>query len=134
MLLGQKLAEVEAAWMLAQKTRRTLSTRSQSSPKLLAESTTGGQDVVLPPESQPRLPWVSTISLMYPAGAMIYAAWLGAPFVVVIGYGIANLGYILLGAGVFAGTYKLLHLNKRWHVLACGLIAFGIGTLLCNFD
>ena len=78
------------------------------------------------------LPWGSIASLAYPAGAAIYAASSGAPFIAAVGYGLANLGYLLLAAGVFAGTFKVFCLTKRWQVLSSAAFAFGVGTLLSN--
>jgi hypothetical protein len=50
----------------------------------------------------------------------------------IVGYGLANLGYLLIGAGIVKGTFKILRLMKRWHVLVAGAIAFLIGTFLSN--
>jgi hypothetical protein len=77
-------------------------------------------------------PWVSALSLLYPVAAMIYSASTPAPPVIVIGYGLANLGYLLFVAGIFAGHFYILRLVKRWHVFLCSLIAFVLGTLLSN--
>jgi len=111
----------------AQQALRTPAPRAQP-PK--TDSSVGKQDVEPTPEGKGRLPWVSMVSLLYPAGAMIYAAWLGAPLLVAIGYGIANLGYLLFGAGVFVGTFKItfkiLHLKKKGHVFVYAFIAFAV--------
>jgi len=78
-------------------------------------------------------PWVSAISLLYPIGAAIYIAMqTPARPPMILGYGLANLGYLLVGAGVFKGTFRILGLKKRWHVLVAGTIAFLIGTFLSN--
>jgi hypothetical protein len=80
------------------------------------------------------LPWVSALSLLYPFGAMIYAASISAPVFIVIGYGFANLGYLLFAAGIIAGHFRVLHLSRRWQVLLCAVIAFVTGTVLSNVD
>jgi hypothetical protein len=101
------------------------------------ESSTSGPSTVtrnlrLPRLAESKLPWVSAVSLLYPAGATIYAKNLGAPVNIVVGYGIANLGYLLFVAGISLGTFNIFHLTKRWQVLAAGIAAFCVGTLLGN--
>ncbi len=94
----------------------------------------GTHDIQLPLERQSGFPWRSVASLLYPTGAMIYAACLGAPFIVAVGYGIANLAYLLFAAWVFVGTFSAFHLTKRWQVFSAAAIAFGLGTLLSNVE
>jgi hypothetical protein len=78
-------------------------------------------------------PWVSAISLLYPIGAAIYiATQTPAKPSMIVGYGLANLGYLLIGAGTVKGTFKILRLKERWHVLVAGAIAFLLGTFLSN--
>jgi hypothetical protein len=78
-------------------------------------------------------PWVSAISLLYPLGAGVYIATrTPASTPMIVGYCLANLGYLLIGAGIIKGTFRIFGLKKRWHVLAAGAIAFLIGTLLSN--
>jgi hypothetical protein len=78
-------------------------------------------------------PWASAISLLYPIAATIYIATqasVSPPMIA--GYGVANLGYLLIGGGIFKGTFKVFGLKRRWHVLVAGVIAFLIGTFLSN--
>jgi hypothetical protein len=78
-------------------------------------------------------PWVSAISLLYPIGAGIYIGTQApASTPMMVGYCLANLGYLLIGTGIIKGTFRIFGLNKRWHVLAAGATAFLIGTLLSN--
>lgn len=78
-------------------------------------------------------PWVSAISLLYPIGAGVYIATRGSvSSPMIVGYCLANLGYLLIGAGIIKGTFGIFGLKKRWHVLAAGAIAFLIGTFLSN--
>ena len=49
-----------------------------------------------------------------------------------VGYFLANLGYLLVGAGMIKGTFKIFALKKRWHVLGAGALAFLVGTFLSN--
>lgn len=81
----------------------------------------------------PIFPWVSAISLLYPIGAGVYiATHTPARPSMIVGYGLGNLGYLLIGAGIFKGTFRIFGLKKRWHVLVAGVIAFLIGTFLSN--
>jgi hypothetical protein len=78
-------------------------------------------------------PWVSTLALLYPIAAAIYiATTTPASTVMIVGYTIANLGYLLLGAGIWAGSFRAFGLKKRWQVLAFGVAAFVVGTVLSN--
>jgi hypothetical protein len=78
-------------------------------------------------------PWPSTIALLYPVGATIYIAT-GAPAspAMVIGYGIANLGYLLFAAGIFGATFRILGLGNRWQVFGAAFVSFVLGTVLSN--
>jgi hypothetical protein len=76
-------------------------------------------------------PWLSMIFLLYPLGAAIYMVT-QTPLEprIIVGYGLVNLGFLLFGAGILTGTFRVLGLRKRWHVLAGGAIALLIGTFL----
>lgn len=78
-------------------------------------------------------PWPSAVALLYPVGATIYiATTTPAGFVTVIGYGIANLGYLLFAAGIFCGTFRILGLRNRWQVFGAAVVSFVLGTVLSN--
>jgi hypothetical protein len=78
-------------------------------------------------------PWVSALCLLYPIGAGVYiATQTPARPPMILGYGLANLGYLLIGAGIFRGTFKVFGLKKRWQVVVAGISAFLIGTFLSN--
>jgi hypothetical protein len=78
-------------------------------------------------------PWPSTLSLLYPIGALIYIATrTPAPFTVIVGYGLANLSYLLFAAGILAGKFGVFGLRRRWHVLIVAAICFCIGAVLSN--
>lgn len=78
-------------------------------------------------------PWPSTLALLYPISGTIYFA-LNTPasLLMVVGYGMASLGYLLFGAGIVAGTFRIFGLRKRWHVIAAAIGAFVMGTVLTN--
>jgi len=78
-------------------------------------------------------PWASTLSLLYPVSATIYIATrTPASSSMVAGYGLANLGYLLFGAGILSGKFGIFGLTKRWQVLALALVFFVLGTFLSN--
>lgn len=78
-------------------------------------------------------PWLSTLALLYPISGTIYFA-LNTPasLLMIVGYGMASLGYLLFGAGIVAGTFRVFGLRKRWHVIAAAIGAFIVGTILTN--
>lgn len=78
-------------------------------------------------------PWVSAISLLYPIGAGIYiATQTPASVSIIVGYSLGALGYLLIGAGIIKGTFRIFALTKRWQVLVAGVLAFLIGTFILN--
>jgi hypothetical protein len=80
-------------------------------------------------------PWFSMISLLYPLGAAIYMVTQEpARPMMIVGYGLVNLGFLLFGAGILKGTFRVLGLTKRWHVLAGGAIALLIGIFLSKIE
>ena len=78
-------------------------------------------------------PWASTLALLYPIFATVYIArWTPAGPAMVLGYGLANLGYLLLGAGVWAGSFRILGLKNRRQVFASAVAALVLGAVLSN--
>ena len=78
-------------------------------------------------------PWPSAIALLYPISAIVYiCAWTPESPAVVVGYGLANLGYVLFAAGVWAGSFRALGLTKRWKVFGSAIAAFAVGTVFIN--
>jgi hypothetical protein len=78
-------------------------------------------------------PWLGAISLLYPIGAAVYmATQTPARPTMIPGYGLANLGYLLVGAGILKGTFRIFSLRKRWQVFFAGALAYLIGTFLSN--
>jgi len=80
-----------------------------------------------------KFPWLSAISLFYPVLATFYISTrTPASFPMVIGYGLANLGYVMFAAGIFAGTFRIFGITKRWQVFVGAIVAFLVGTILSN--
>lgn len=80
-----------------------------------------------------KFPWMSSISLFYPVLATI-DIYTNTPanISMVVGYGFANLGYVMFMAGAFTGTFRVFGIIKRWHVFVVALISFLIGAILSN--
>lgn len=93
-------------------------------------------DAEIEKENKPyRFPWLSALALLYPIGAIIYiTTQTPANIITVMGCGLANLGYLLFGAGIFAGKFRIFGLKKRWQVFITAFLAFLIGTLLTNIN
>jgi hypothetical protein len=86
-------------------------------------------------EGRSAFPWLSALSLIYPISATIYIATrTPAPTVVIAGYGLANLGYLLFAAGIFAGRFGVLGLKRRWQVIFIAIVCFALGTILSSIS
>jgi hypothetical protein len=81
--------------------------------------------------SDTAFPWPSALGLLFPVSATTYIATVTpAPPAMVMGYGLANLGYLLFGAGIWAGSFRIFGLRKRWQVLTLAVASFLLGTAL----
>lgn len=82
----------------------------------------------------PRRPFPiwSTVALLVPAWAYWRITSLGADFPSRIGYTIAQLGYVLLVAGIISGSFAILGLRTRGRVIAAAVVAWLLGTALSN--
>jgi hypothetical protein len=107
--------------------------RKGGEPKpALPEKATGPSALT---ESAADIPWPSVAALLYPISATIYASEMdGSSPALVAGYGLSNLGYLLLAAGIWAGSFRALGLKKRWQVFSAALAFFLIGTVLSNIE
>ncbi|OFW82788.1 MAG: hypothetical protein A2018_00045 [Alphaproteobacteria bacterium GWF2_58_20] len=78
-------------------------------------------------------PFFSLIALIYPIGATIHISnYAPATIPMIIGYGLTNLGYLLLVAGIVSGKFGIFGLTKRWQVLSLSLTSILIGISLSN--
>ena len=86
----------------------------------------------------PMFPWPSTIALLYPlvAGALVNqqatAASHPAPGLLALGYGLANLGYLLAPSGLVFGRFGAFRLRSRRATLGTALAVFLLGTFISN--
>ena len=79
------------------------------------------------------LPWLSALALVYPLSAIVHmATTTPAPLVMIAGYGLANLGYVLFAAGIFAGTFRVFGLKNRWKVLVLAATCVVVGIVLSS--
>ena len=74
----------------------------------------------------------STISLLYPIVAMIYIATKTSEVSVIIGYSLSQLGYVMIFAGVYKGTFLVFNLDKRIQVFVVAIVCVGMGIIFVN--
>lgn len=76
--------------------------------------------------------WPSFVVLAYPLAASMTFPAESAGALQVMGYGLANLGYLLGTAGVVAGHFRTLGLNYRIPTLIAAVGSWLAGTILVN--
>ena len=76
--------------------------------------------------------YASTISLLYPIVAMIYIATKTSEVSVIIGYALSQLGYVMIFAGVYKGTFLVFNLDKRLQVIVSAIVCVGMGFMFIN--
>lgn len=77
-------------------------------------------------------PYLSFVALIYPVFAMLSMYNTAAPVVIVLGYGFANLGYLLVAAGVFAGQFRTFSLEGRIPTIVAAVVAWVLGMVMFN--
>ncbi len=78
-----------------------------------------------------RFPIWSFLALAYPVSAMGWMLFTTpAGFLMSLGYGIANLAYLLLAAGLIFGRFGILRLKGRWNTIPAAVIVWVCGTFL----
>ena len=82
---------------------------------------------LLPPR---RFPILSSLALLYPIGAMLSMSNTPAPSFLILGYGFANLGYLLGVAFVVPGHFRVLGLDHRLPTVVVAVIFWIIGFAL----
>lgn len=78
------------------------------------------------------LPWLSSLLMIYPIVAMLVIGGRGAPFLPTLGYGFANLGYLLFAAGIVSGSFRALGFRYRIPTLIAAVAVWVVGTVLSN--
>ncbi len=76
--------------------------------------------------------WVSFVSLGYPIAAVLSFGADDGGFADALGFGLANLGYLLLAAGLIAGHFRALGLTHRSQTLVAGAGCWITGFVLLN--
>ena len=79
-----------------------------------------------------RFPWLSWLFILYPILIMLWIASRGVPLLVTLGYGFTNLGYLLFGAGIVAGSFRALGFRYRMPTLIAAAAVWLQGTVLSN--
>jgi len=77
-------------------------------------------------------PWFSWVAMLYPIIAMIWAHIRGAPFFPTLGYGFANLGYLLFVCGILSGSFRALGFEYRVPTLIAAVAVWVAGVVLSN--
>lgn len=86
------------------------------------------------PVPAPSAPWPSLLALTYPVVGALFLARQEpeASALSVAAYGVAQLGYLLVGAGLLAGSFLALGLRGRMRTIGAGLVAWLVGTVLAS--
>ena len=69
---------------------------------------------------------------MYPILAMIYIRTYTNDTSIIIGYGLAQLGYLLIAGGIIKGTFLFFDLDSRLKTIIMGVCCLFIGSVLSN--
>jgi hypothetical protein len=77
-------------------------------------------------------PFVSFIALVYPVAAMLPLSETPISVAGILGYGFANLGYLLLAAGVFFGQFRAFALEGRVVTIIVAVVSWVVGIVLTN--
>lgn len=77
-------------------------------------------------------PYPSLLALLYPVIAILSMTKTPAPSILILGYGFANLGYLLGAATVFPGHFRILGLDDRIPTLIAAIVFCVIGFALSN--
>jgi len=72
----------------------------------------------------------STYSLAYPILAMLYIRTHTTDTAIIIGYGLAQLGYLMIASGIMRGTFKVFDLDTRLKTIIVGVGCLFVGTVL----
>ncbi len=83
---------------------------------------------------EPRLFTPSGLALLYPLTAATYVLTVSESVAVAVGYGLGQLGYLLLVAGLVSGTFRVFNLSRRWQVFLAAVVTWMLGTMLSNLD
>jgi hypothetical protein len=75
-------------------------------------------------------PYLSLLALLYPVAAILWMSNTPAPPMLVLGYGFANLGYLLGAAFLFPGHFRILGLDDRFPTLVAGVLFWVVGFAL----
>jgi hypothetical protein len=76
--------------------------------------------------------YLSTYSLAYPILAMIYIRTHTTDTNIIVGYGLAQLGYLLIASSIFKGTFLVFNIDGRFKTIFFGICFLLIGTALIN--
>lgn len=84
---------------------------------------------LLPRHSFPHL---SLLALLYPTLAILSMSKTAASPILILGYGFANLGFLLGAATIIPGHFRILGLDDRIPTLIAAIVFWLIGFVLSN--
>lgn len=77
-------------------------------------------------------PWISALSLLYPISAMKSMGNNSGSVLQILGYGVANLGFLMMAAAIVTGSFQILGLEYRTQTLVGALMAIAVGVVITN--
>lgn len=77
-------------------------------------------------------PYLSLLALLYPVAAILSMGKTPAPSMLILGYGLANLEYLLGGATLYPGHFRILGLEDRIPTLMAAVFFGIVGFFLSN--
>lgn len=80
------------------------------------------------------MPIYSSLGMIYFIAASVWGFFHTPTLLNALGFGIANLGYVLVLASLAKGTFLFLNLRTRGATTVIGILAVCIGAALSNFS
>jgi hypothetical protein len=79
-----------------------------------------------------KLPWISAVGLLCAVAVTTWVVRLRASWFGAAGFGLSNLGYFLVVAGLATGHFGVLGLKRRWQVFLAAGVASVASVILVN--
>ena len=74
----------------------------------------------------------STIALIYPIVATYFLTLHTNSLIMTMGYYCAQLGYVVIGSGILAGSFRVFNLYGRVVTISVGVGLLVLGAILSN--
>jgi len=79
-----------------------------------------------------KLNFPSTYFLLYPLLGMIYIRTYTTDTNTILGYGLSQLGYLMIASGIIKGTFLVFDLENRFKTIIFGILSLFVGVVLSN--